>query len=322
MKYLVYLLLFLILFIGCSNAPLQITLTSDNQTIFIHSQDNFLCAATGGKEEYQYRWNIDDKQADCAENSCKKIFDSLGKHDINCEVFDGKTRINRSMTIEVIKIPKRIGCIFGFGDSLTAAYGVKPEESWISLYSRNFDDVHLFNYAASDSTSYNVSEQQTVILAENDYSCKGSSLVFLWFGANDVKNFVSLEQFRNNYIKTIDSLSAIQNKKIILITIPDVSKLSVADEVQTNVNDFLSQFGVQLEVKKISQDIIRQYNNVIFSIAKEYDLDVIDMFDYMQNFDNSLIGLDKFHPNAQGHEEISGIISKEVDKMFLDYRLY
>jgi lysophospholipase L1-like esterase len=323
MKKIIFILFLSLFIISCAKQPLDISLTAENTTIYIQSSDSFSCQASGGEEKYTYSWKLNNKPADCSGNSCNIHFDKLGKYEIICEVFDGKERVNQSVTIEVIKIPKRIECIYGFGDSLTEAYGVSKEDSWISFYSKNFEDVHLFNYAVSDSTSYNVSEQQIPMLWVQDYACfEGDSLIFLWFGANDIKRFVPLEDFRNNYIKTIESVSKIKKSKVVLITIPDVSKLSVADEVEQNVNDFLSNFGVQIAVKQITQDIISEYNQIIFDLAKEYNLYVIDMFFYMENFDNDLVSSDRFHPNEKGHKEISKTISKEVENIFKDYDFY
>lgn len=322
MKKLFFIIILSFLLISCSKKPLNVSLSAENTTFYIHSSGSFSCLAEGGKKEYQYAWKLNNNQLSCNENICQIKFDELGKYEINCEVSDGKEKANQSITTDVIKIPKKIECIYSFGDSLTEAYGVSKEDSWVSLYSKNFEDVHLFNYAFSDSTSYNVSEQQILMLYANDYACYGNSLVFLWFGANDIKRFVSVEEFRNNYIKTINSLSSIPKKDVILLTIPDVSKLTVADEVEQNVNDFLGQFGVQLEVKKITQDVISQYNQVIFDLAKEHNFNLIDMFSYMEEFDNSLVGPDMFHPNEKGHEEISKVVSKEVDAIFKDYKLY
>lgn len=318
----ILLVLFIVLAIGCAKPPLAVSLTSSNSTYYIHSDGNFICNAAGGSGEYVYNWELDNKKIDyCSGNSCAVSFDALGAYNINCEVSDGKETANKSVSVEVVKIPKKIECIFGFGDSLTAGYGVKPEDSWISLYSKNFEDIHLFNYAVSGATSYNVSYDELMMLNVNDYYCFGNSLVFLWFGANDIINFISVEDFRNNYIKVIDSLSS-EKREIILITIPDVSKLNVANDIQQSVNNFLSVFGIQIDVKKISQDVVSQYNEIIFELAKQYNLNVIDMFTYMNDFDNSMVGKDRFHPNEKGHKEISNIVSKEVDGFFKDYRLY
>jgi lysophospholipase L1-like esterase len=323
MKRLFFLLFFSLILFGCAKQPLTLNLTAEKTSAYIHSQDSFYCSAQGGKEQYSYLWKINNKPITCSGNQCNMTFDKIGKYDITCEVSDGKEKLNKSISLEVTKIPKMIECIYGFGDSLTEAYGVNKEDSWISLYSKNFKNSHLFNYAVSDSTSYDVLNNQVTNILLQSYACfNGYSIIFLWFGANDIKKFVSTQEFNQNYIKIIESLDDMSNSTILLITIPDVSKLSVADDINQQVNDFTSLFGIQLDVKQIGRDVINQYNDIIKNIAKTYNFPVIDMFSYMEKFDESLVGNDRFHPNEKGHEAISKVIKTEVENFFKDYNLY
>lgn len=325
MKKLIFLLIFCLFFISCVKTfPLEISLTAENTTVYIHSSDSFYCNAVNGTGNYNLTWRLDNKLIDECFNSstCTKKFDILGKYEINCYVSDGKQRLNQSAFIEVIKIPKKIGYIIGLGDSLTYGHGVPEKTSWIYQYSKNFDDAQVYNYAINGATSYSVAEYQ-LSLFENEKIPEGKNkLIFLWFGANDIKKFISTEEFRSNYIKTIDYLSSVPNSDIILITIPDVSKLQVATDIEQGINDLISGLGVQLDIKGAGHDVILSYNNVVYDLAKQYNLNVIDMFTYMEKFDNSLISDDKFHPNEQGHKEISKTVNEEVTDFFKDYNLH
>jgi len=324
MKKLVLIILSCFFIISCAKVPpLEMSLTADNITVYIHSSDSFYCDAFNGTGKYNFTWRLNNKQLDDCFNSsiCSQKFDILGKYEINCEISDGKTTLNQSIFVEVLKIPKKIDYLIAFGDSITYGHGVPTNTSWIYQYSIDFDDVQVYNYAISGATSYSVAEYQ-LSLFEKDKFQEGNKLIFLWFGANDIKKFISVPEFKANYIKTIDELFSVPNSDIILITIPDVSKLQVATDIEDKINDLISGFGVKLEVKEIGQDIIESYNDIVYEMAEKYDLEIIDMFSYMENFDNSLISSDQFHPNEEGQKEISKTVKKEVDGFFKDYRLY
>jgi acyl-CoA thioesterase I len=325
MKKIIFILLFSFFIISCTKPiPLEISLTANNATVYIHSQDSFYCNAANGTRTYAFIWNLDKNPInECFNQSvCTQKFDTLGKYEINCEVSDGKEKLNQSVLIEIVKIPKKIDYIIGFGDSLTYGFGVPQDKSWFYLYSDTFEDAKAYDYAINGATSYSVVEYQLSLFKNENISNQKSKLVFLWFGANDIKKLITAEEFKANYINTINEISSMPNTDIILITIPDVSKLQVATDIQQGLNDLISGFGVKLDVKGFGHDVIASYNQVILDLAKEYNLNVIDMFSYMANFDNSLISSDQFHPNGRGHEEINKIVKKDVDGFFKDYNMY
>jgi lysophospholipase L1-like esterase len=305
-------LILLILLVGCKGEPLDITLTSPKNDVYVHSILDFNCNATNGKEPYIYEWNVPG----CFnEKTCTVLFEELGNQEIICKVKDKKDSLNKSVMITVNKIPKKMDHVVGLGDSLT--YGKGVDESWIELYSK---DLNLHNYAITGATSYSVESYQWSLFEEDNL--KGNKLVFLWFGTNDIKNFISIEEFKTNYISVLNKLSSLENTEVILITIPDVSKLSVAEEIEDNLNDFLSDFGVKIGLKEMSRNKIIDFNFLISDLALEYNLNLIDMFVYMDQFDESLISSDKFHPNEEGHIEISKVVSEKMDEFYWDYEFY
>jgi lysophospholipase L1-like esterase len=142
---------------------------------------------------------------------------------------------------------------------------------------------------------------------------KGNVLVFVWIGANDIKLLVPPDTFADNLGMILDNLTGAGYKDIILMTIPDMSKLSVATEVEQGVNQFLSNVGLQpIGVKQIGQEVITRYNNVITHEAAARGLRVIDMFTFMKTIPDGLITADRVHPNAEGQKLVAKYVQDTV----------
>ena len=222
-----------------------------------------------------------------------------------------------SEVLTVTKQQIQIDHLITIGDSLTYGHGLESPETqaWPSLLNQQFLKAKLHNSAKSGETSfgtvYQVQEFEKLQLPEEN-----NKLIFLWTGANDIASFISLQEFEQNYRSMVDILTKTPNSRLILFTIPDVSKLQIADAVSEEINAIASQLGFKVEAKKIGQDLITTYNEVIFTVAKEKNLPVIDMFSLMKDFDQSLISKDEFHPNKEGHKELRKIISQELLKSF------
>lgn len=293
---------------------LTLELISDKQEVEIFSEIEFNCNVEGGKQPYNYKWI--ENTIECGGNECTLTPDKLGSYKIDCTVKDDlNNTITKSISFKVIKREKDIEEIYTLGDSLTYGHNIEnpKENNWAKLYSNELN-AKLFNNAVSGATIYGIIDYQ-LPLFKKQVSSK-TKLIYIWVGSNDAKNFISLTDFRKNYETIVNETKNIENSKLILITMPDASKLQVADDIETSVNDLLSQVGVGIEVKKLGQDIIKQYNDIILSIAKQNGLDTIDMFTYMEEFNNSLVSDDMFHPNEEGHKEIAKLISNETSTFY------
>ena len=188
-----------------------------------------------------------------------------------------------------------------------------PDNSnWLYLYSQKFEHATLYNYAVSGSTTSDVKEKQLTSIKDIDKN----KIIFLWIGVNDIVRFISLSQFAENYLFIINKLSTIENSTIILINIPDVSKLSIAGQVEQEINYLVEGLGIDIPVKTITKDIINRYNDAIYEIADDNNISVIDMFSYLETFDDDLITEDRFHPNEKGHKMITQKIDEDVEKIF------
>ena len=294
---------------------LTLNLTSNKKEVKIFSEIEFMCTPNGGKKPYEFSWI--EKTIECGKNKCSLIPDQLGDFKIDCTVKDNLNQtITKQIFFRVIKRELDITEVYTLGDSLTYGHNVGDpiNNNWAKLYADTLD-AKIINNAISGATTYGIIDYQLPLLKElvNENETK---LIYIWVGSNDAKNFISLANFRNNYNIIVNETKDIPNSKLILITMPDASKLQVADDIETSVNDLLAQVGVGIEVKKLGQDIIRQYNDVIFNIANENSLDVIDMFTYMENFNNSLVSDDMFHPNKEGQIEIAKLIKNETSSFY------
>ena len=196
---------------------------------------------------------------------------------------------------------------------------MQRNETWIYLLTKTFENATLYNYALSGATSFGVKDYQMEDLQKDNI--QGNKLIFVWVGANDATRFL-YANFTQNYKIIVDELTRIPNATVILLTIPDASKLPVATEVQQDVNQIAAGLGfnVTLDVKQISKEVILTYNQAVLTLAHQHDLKAIDIFTYMATFNSSWISQDKFHPNALGHQMIMEKVKSELVFADREYR--
>ncbi len=281
--------------------PLELTLTADKTEEELELKTTIYCQANKGEENYTYNWNNN-----CKNNECEVTLNEIGNHTIKCTVSDGKKEITKSITLEVKKQIINIETIIGYGDSLTQGFGLdNPEtENWLYQYSQNLE-VELINNAHEGDATSDILQTQLKNKIPNK-----NKLIFLWIGANNILRLESTNKFFEEYNKIVNNLTQIPDSKLILMTIPDASKLSSAIEIEQGINQIL---GIEIDVKQIGKEIIKNYNDVIWATAEQNNLNTIDMFTYMEdNFNQSLEGPDKFHPNKKGHELIAEKIKKDM----------
>lgn len=188
-----------------------------------------------------------------------------------------------------------------FGDSLTYGEGVSNKSLvWISRLESN-----VTNYAISGATTFDVLNQIKNIKDENT--------AYLWVGANDAAQLISLTEFEANYRHIVETIT--NNSELIILNIPDATKLEIADEVQEQVSQYLiEQYGFAIDAKPLVRQYVGLYNSIIQKIANEYNLTVIDMFNYLDSLSDDLISSDGFHPNEAGHELIADYVKEQMSK--------
>ncbi len=291
--------------------PLDVSLSSEVTSAELELKTTLECSASGGTEPYRYDWDIENDSivASCQEQ-CEVSLQRIGRYSVSCAVTDARGRTAGSAsTLEVLKEQVDVDSVVAFGDSLTAGFGVSDNETWPYLNSERLD-ADLDNYAVSGATTFDVIRQ-----VETFNSSTGEKMIFLWVGANDAKKLFEPSVFRNNYEQLLEKLSEVENAHVFVMTIPDASRLPVAEDVENDVNRIAQRLGFgQISVRGLVQEVISVYNRIIKQTAEEHDVTVIEMYQPMEAMNDTLITEDGFHPNEQGHKRIEERIRTRIEE--------
>jgi len=303
---------------------LHLSLSATNSEAELTLESTLYCNVTGGVPPYKIVWLGQHVQT-CTVNTCSVVLTEIGNYATSCTASDSKKQFaSDDMWLTVTKDFRTVHSIINLGDSLTYGYGLEnPEtENWAALFANNFKDAAHHNFAISGGTSYNVQDPQMINLRKtseykNDSQYK---LIFLWIGANDIIHLIPPEDFRVQFEKTVKELNDIPNAEVILVTIPDVSKLRVADSAQEGLDWLTKELGLgfTVDLKSISKEVVLAYNQQIFLTANKYNLNVIDMFQHMETLNQTYIQQDEFHPNVAGHKEVNFHITNDLVKFYPD----
>ncbi|MBA3902020.1 MAG: SGNH/GDSL hydrolase family protein [Bacteroidetes bacterium] len=174
------------------------------------------------------------------------------------------------------------------GDSYTICEGAKSSECWtelltVSLYKKGVKLEVIANPARSGFTTKDLIERELPLL-----DIYKPDFVTLLIGVNDWVQDVPIEEFKTNYIFILDKIqeSLPEKQQILILSIPD--------------------FSVKPEGKKFGNgrnisDGIASFNEIIFSIASERGLKVVDLFKLSQEikYDKQSVAEDGLHPSAK-----------------------
>jgi acyl-CoA thioesterase-1 len=170
------------------------------------------------------------------------------------------------------------------GDSLSAAYGLKQEQGWVSLLQDAWQskDINIVNGAVSGETTDGAFARLPRLLEQHN-----PTHIFVELGGNDGLQGHPVTKMRDNLEKIIQ-LSQKNEVKVIL------------QQMQIPTN-----YG-----KRYTQMFTDSYA----SLAEKYTLKMLPFF--LQNIalDKSLIQRDGIHPNA----EAQVIIAKDMQKILGD----
>jgi lysophospholipase L1-like esterase len=301
--------------------PLQVSLSADRMTGELSLSTTLRCKAMGSDGNYAYSWS-GLSAGNCSGAECDVMIKTLGNHSVGCSVSSKNSTTSVSLVLQVTKRAKPIADVYVFGDSLSYGYGlVDPaNESWPVLYSRSFNSAQLHNFAVTGADSRYLLDVELSRFRNGSYPV-GDNLVFVWIGANDIQYLVAPQVFKQNYGQILDGLSNFTD--VILMTIPDVSRLSVANDFQQGLDSFLLKSGlnIKVDVKTISQEVVTQYNDIIKAEGEARHLPVIDMFDFMSSVPDSILYSDRVHPNEEGHSLIAKRVSADVGSFYPDDEL-
>ena len=302
---------------------LSVELSATNYEAELQLDSTLTCTITGGTPPYTITW-LGPHVQDCTTNICQVNLTKVGNYATVCSVTDSKEEFRSSdRMLTVTKDFRTVHSIINLGDSLTYGHGLDnpQQENWAALFNNRFDNTTHHNFAISGGTSYNVQDPQMVNFRKTkEYNDSQYKIIFLWIGANDIIHFIPPEDFQIQLEKTVKELVEINNSEIILITIPDVSKLRVADTAQAGADWLANELGLDftVNVKSISKDVVLTYNKQIFLTANKYNLNVIDMFEHMASLNQSLIQDDEFHPTKEGQKEVNFHITNDLAKLYPD----
>ena len=167
------------------------------------------------------------------------------------------------------------------GDSLSAAYGLKQEQGWVSLLQDTWqsEDVNIVNAAISGETTDGALARLPRLLEQHK-----PTHIFVELGGNDGLQGHPVSKMRDNLEKIIQ-LSQLSEVKVIL------------QQMQIPTN-----YG-----KRYTQMFTSSY----VQLAEEYTLTLIPFF--LQNIalDKNLMQRDGIHPNAKAQI----IIAQDMQKL-------
>lgn len=170
------------------------------------------------------------------------------------------------------------------GDSLSAAYGLKQEQGWVSLLQNAWqsDDVIIINAAISGETTDGALARLPRLLEQHS-----PTHIFVELGGNDGLQGHPVSKMRDNL------------EKIILFS------------QKSEVTVILQQMQIPTNYGK---RYTRMFTNTYSDLAIKYELKLLSFF--LQNIalDKSLMQRDGIHPNAKAQL----IIAKDMQKTLGD----
>lgn len=174
------------------------------------------------------------------------------------------------------------------GDSYSNGEGETPQDAWPvlltnHLHQSGYDIELVANPAVSGWTTQNVIDSELPQFIEAH-----PTFATLLIGANDSYRGVDADTYRANLIKILDVMQAnmIDDKKIILVTIPDYS---VSPQIRVLPN-----------AAELGKEIVK-FNDIIRQEGQKRGLPVADLFDLGKRMgdDPSLVTADGLHPSAK-----------------------
>ena len=180
------------------------------------------------------------------------------------------------------------------GDSLSAGYGVKIEESWPSVLEKNLNAVNInikvINAGISGDTTSGGLFRLPKLLKEHK-----PNLVILELGGNDGLRDMSI-------------------KRIIQKNLDEMIRMSL----QSGAN--VALVGVELP-PNYGEQYTSKFKNMYIELADEYDLTLIEG-SIKEMVALNLMQADGIHPNANGHlrieEEVRSKILTLLDERIID----
>lgn len=171
------------------------------------------------------------------------------------------------------------------GDSSVEGIGAShPQKGYVGQLTKMLEKdyrVKAVNLGRGGSTTQDVIADQLPYLV----NFKPDIITFS-IGPNDIRNLMTIGEFRQNLEIILDELSKIA-AKVLINTIPDMSRSPIIPKL----------------VKWIVKIRVNQFNNVITELAARFNVTVCDLYKATSELEypDDFLSEDKFHPSDLGY---------------------
>ncbi len=174
------------------------------------------------------------------------------------------------------------------GDSLSAAYGIQPQQGWVALLQKRLDqenhDYKVINASISgETTSGGVSRLPSLLQRYQPY------IVILVLGANDGLRGLSIKQIQMNLSRMIEQSKA-----------KDTAVLLVGMQLPPNYGPAYTQ----------------QFHDTFKGVASSQNVPLIPFLLDGIGKDKSLFQQDGLHPTAKAQDKILNNIWPNLEPLF------
>jgi lysophospholipase L1-like esterase len=186
------------------------------------------------------------------------------------------------------------------GDSLTAGIGTDSyEESYPYLLAKKLssnNNIILKDFSLLGARTEDVINKG---LLEGTVEDK-PDIVTLLIGVNDVRENISVKEFKNNYEYIVTKLIDNTDAKIYLINIPFIGSNTL----------YLPPYNIYFKNRTID------FNNIIKDISKKHNLTYIDIATPTEEIfkkDGLYYSVDSLHPSKEGYKILEQIIYDTIN---------
>ena len=178
----------------------------------------------------------------------------------------------------------RYQTVVAFGDSIVEGY--RQPEGWPEMLERDlsvrYAGVRIINEGVSGNTAGDGLKriQKDVLVHDPD-------LVLIAFGLNDMKNGVSVSQFKGDLSSILLEISASGAQPVLFTT----TRLQQGASMLARLNP-------------------APFNDSIRTLAGDMDIPFIDVNKEFKGLNTSQYLMDAAHPNAEGYRKLADIIRK------------
>lgn len=177
-----------------------------------------------------------------------------------------------------------------FGDSITYRYDID----------KYFPNHHVVNKGINGNTTENLLER-----LDNDVIKYNPSKVFLLIGVNDLNEYKTKEEIIDNIKKIIKEIN--EKRKYTKIYIESILPINW---------DILNKNSYPLN-EVLTNDLIKETNELIKELCKDKDLTYIDVYDELIDDEGNLkeeYTVEGQHLTDEGYEKVTEVLKKYVDE--------